>query len=193
MALSNQLGKGQKIGKNVEFRAFKNQPDQFVVVKKNKISAFKKSSKCLTPHHYKNKDDNLLTWWHCNRNPAQDWKVTFIPRKFKSGVRASSVLRSNKEIEAAKKRRVERLRQKRLALRRAARLRALKLRRLRLRRAAALKRRAILARRRALNLKGRARRLALSRARAMRQRALRMSRSRSQRIRARAARLRRIR
>lgn len=57
MALSNQDGKGRKIGKNVAFRVFKNQADQFVSINKDKITNFKRGKKCLTPHHYKNKDD----------------------------------------------------------------------------------------------------------------------------------------
>lgn len=71
LALSNQNGKNLAIGKNVAMRRWKNTPDQDINFKKSTITS--KGRKCLTPHGYLNKDNIILTWWHCNKNKSQQW------------------------------------------------------------------------------------------------------------------------
>jgi len=84
LALSNQVSKVPKdrlkTGKNVMLRKFKTQADQMKISFADK-KIINKARKCLSTKHYKNKDETLLTWWNCNKNPAQAWTHTFFKNK----------------------------------------------------------------------------------------------------------------
>lgn len=65
LALSNQYGRGEKLGGNVVLRHYENSSTQVAYIGKHK-RILNKAGNCLTPHYYKNEEDNHLTWWDCN-------------------------------------------------------------------------------------------------------------------------------
>lgn len=79
LAMSNQNAKEEKLrlakGKTVVMRKFKNTVDQRLTIEDKNIK--NKAKLCLTPRNYVNKDNNLLTFWKCNKNPSQQWKWDF--------------------------------------------------------------------------------------------------------------------
>lgn len=84
LALSNQDSdeKGEKRlkdGKNVAMRQWKAQLDQITFMEDDKVK--NKAKKCLTLRNYLDKEENLLTWWKCNKNDAQRWKHPFFKNK----------------------------------------------------------------------------------------------------------------
>jgi hypothetical protein len=80
LALSNKDGLNRlNIGKTVAFRKFAKTVDQTEYEfkdsgKKEIFRLINKNKKCLTVHNYLNKDESLLMFWHCNKNPTQNWK-----------------------------------------------------------------------------------------------------------------------
>jgi len=84
LALSNQDSdaKGEdrlKQGKNVAMRKWKNQLDQILRYEDNKVT--NRAKKCLTLHNYVDKEQNLVTFWKCNKHEAQKWKHHFFKNK----------------------------------------------------------------------------------------------------------------
>lgn len=84
LTLSNQDSdnKGEKRlkdGQNVAMRVWKNQMDQITDWSDDKIT--NKARKCLTMRNYLDKEENLLTWWKCNKNDAQRWRHPFFKNK----------------------------------------------------------------------------------------------------------------
>jgi len=84
LAISNAFTKVKKdrlkMGKTVCLRKFMGTIDQkWVVYDKNKIT--NKIKKCLSTRHFANKDETLLTWWKCNKNPSQKWSIKLFKNK----------------------------------------------------------------------------------------------------------------
>lgn len=69
LAISNQYGRGVKLGGNVVLRKWRKSKTQFAVLGKNH-QVLNKNGDCLTPHFYNNKEGNNLTWWNCNDSRA---------------------------------------------------------------------------------------------------------------------------
>lgn len=88
LALSNRDGYNRlNVGKTIAFRKYDATADQIDLEikegsKKGVFTIINKAKKCLTTQNYQNKDENLLMWWHCNKNPTQSWKRFFqVPEK----------------------------------------------------------------------------------------------------------------
>lgn len=79
LALSNQdsLEKGKKRmkkGKMVAMREYtKGQLDQEIWLSHGHF--VNRNKQCLTMTNYKNKDENTLMFWQCNKNPTQNWEA----------------------------------------------------------------------------------------------------------------------
>jgi len=94
LALSNQDGPHNlrlNIGKIVALREYKKTADQTIFLKESKergqYRIESKARKCLSPYNMVNKDQTLLTFWKCNKNPLQEWKqVLKIPLPKVKGV-----------------------------------------------------------------------------------------------------------
>jgi len=92
LALSNKDSLSRlNVGKNIAFRKFAKTADQTNLEfkdsgKKEIFKLINKAKKCLTVHNYLNKDESLLMWWHCNKNPTQSWKkFEAVPQKKQKG------------------------------------------------------------------------------------------------------------
>jgi len=88
LALSNRDGYNRlNVGKTVAFRKYAGTVDQDNIDikeggKKGIFTIINKAKKCLTTQNYQNKDENLLMWWQCNKNPTQHWHRMFqVPEK----------------------------------------------------------------------------------------------------------------
>lgn len=92
LAFSNKDSlKRMAIGKNLAFRKFAKTADQTDLEfkdsgKKEVWRLLNNAKKCLTVHNYLNKDESLLMYWHCNKNPTQSWKkFEAVPKKAPKG------------------------------------------------------------------------------------------------------------
>lgn len=90
LALSNRNGALLKVGKTVGFRKYTATADQTNIFfadtgKKDVYKITNHAKKCLTTQNYLNKDETLLQFWHCNKNPSQGWyrKLGVAPKKIK--------------------------------------------------------------------------------------------------------------
>lgn len=85
LAVSNQFGRGMKLGGNVVLRKYDGSPTQIAYINEHH-RVLNKAGDCLTPHFYKNEEDNNLTWWHCNSQKAQKWNFRFQTYLFRRSV-----------------------------------------------------------------------------------------------------------
>lgn len=82
LAISNQSGRGNKVGGNVVLRKYKKSKTQIAFLGKHK-RILNKDGKCLTPHFYENTENNNLTWWNCNGSKSQRWKTKTSTFRFR--------------------------------------------------------------------------------------------------------------
>jgi len=87
LAMSNQATRGVKLGGNVVLRKYNESKTQVAKLGKYK-RVLNKNGDCLTPHFYKNEEDNRLTWWNCNGSDAQKWKLLWQINQFKKSASA---------------------------------------------------------------------------------------------------------
>jgi hypothetical protein len=75
LSVQDSIDKGKKRlkkGRLVTVRHFKKQYDQEIWFNHKHIT--NKAKQCLQLTNYKNKDENTVTFWKCNKHPTQNWK-----------------------------------------------------------------------------------------------------------------------